>query len=164
MVDDDLHRRIMKRFSDELELWQMDELGHLIVIATFSVGRGGLARVHELSVAMTDEHWLPYESLVDKLLLDTAIEQRRRFTKSLRYNLATDEPMASLVFTDTTTPTAAFLIRADDAREGIHQLGADTGTATWAWVVGEDMPPLPPAHNDSTHWAAAPRTMTAANR
>ena len=37
---------------------------------------------------MTDRHWLPYESLADKLLLDTALEARRRFTKSLRYNTA----------------------------------------------------------------------------
>lgn len=143
MLDDDLHRRMLKRFADELELWRADERGHLMVIATFSVGRTGLASAQQLSLAMTDEHWLPYESAADKLLLDTAIGEHRRFAKSLRYNLAATQPMASLVFTDTEVPTAAYLLDAADAREDIDDLQAATGTDTWVWVAGEAMPPLP---------------------
>jgi hypothetical protein len=150
MLDDDLHRRMLRRFADELELWQADEHGHLMVIATFSVGRTGLASVQELSVAMTDEHWLPYESADDKQLLDTAIAGHRRFTKSLRYNLAATQPMASLVLTDTETPTAAYLLDSADAREDIDALQADTGTGTWTWVVGDPMPPLPPTRRAAT--------------
>ena len=93
---------------------------------------------------MTDRNWLPYESLADKLLLDTALDAHRRFTKSLRYNLAPDKPMASLVFTDTETPTAAFLLHSDEERDTAAQIASDTGTAVWTWVLGEDMPPLPP--------------------
>lgn len=145
LLDDDLHRRMLKRFADELELWQADEQGHLMVIATFTVGRTGLAIVQELSMAMTDEHWLPYESEADKLLLDTAIRAHRRFTKSLRYNLAVSQRMASLVLTDTETPTAAYLIEDVEDREAIDALQADTGTDTWTWVVGDPMPLLPPA-------------------
>ncbi|MEP9385570.1 DUF1173 domain-containing protein [Nocardioides sp. KR10-350] len=145
MVDDTLLKRLHKRFGDELELWQGDDEGHLMVIATFSVGRAGLATAEEISLVMTDRNWLPYESLADKLLLDTALEARRRFTKSLRYNLAPDKPMASLVFTDTETPTAAFLLHSDEDRETVTQIAADTGTGVWAWVIGEDMPELPPA-------------------
>lgn len=144
MLDDELHRRFLKRFADELEMWQADEQGHLIVIATFSVGRAGLASVQELSVAMTDEHWLPYESEADKLLLDSAISARRRFTKSLRYNLGADRPMASLVFTDTEIPAAAYLLASEDSRDVIEDLRASTGTDMWAWVVGNEMPPFPP--------------------
>ena len=144
MVDDTLLKRLYKRFGDELELWQSDDEGHLMVIATFSVGRAGLATAEEISLVMTDRNWLPYESLADKLLLDTALEARRRFTKSLRYNLAPDKPMASLVFTDTETPTAAFLLSSDEDRETAAQIAADTGTEVWTWVVGEDMPALPP--------------------
>jgi len=144
MVDDTLLARLNKRFGDELELWQNNDDGHLMVIATFSVGRAGLATAEEISLVMTDRNWLPYESLLDKLLLDTALDARRRFTKSLRYNLAPDKPMASLVFTDTETPTAAFLLTSDEDREVAAQIAADTGTEVWAWVVTEDMPPLPP--------------------
>ncbi|GAW52551.1 uncharacterized protein PD653B2_4909 [Nocardioides sp. PD653-B2] len=145
MVDDVLLKRLNKRFGDELELWQSDDEGHLMVIATFSVGRAGLATAEEISLVMTDRNWLPYESLADKLLLDTALDAHRRFTKSLRYNLAPDKPMASLVFTDTETPTAAFLLGSDEDRETAAQIAADTGTEVWTWVIGEDMPALPPA-------------------
>jgi len=144
MVDDTLLKRLNKRFGDELELWQSDDEGHLMVIATFSVGRAGLATAEEISLVMTDRNWLPYESLADKLLLDTALDAHRRFTKSLRYNLAPDKPMASLVFTDTETPTAAFLLSSAEDRETAAQIAADTGTAVWTWVIGEDMPALPP--------------------
>jgi hypothetical protein len=143
ILHDDLHRRFLKRFTDEIEMWQADEQGHLIVIATFSVGRAGLASVQELSVAMTDEHWLPYESEADKLLLDSAISARRRFTKSLRYNLGADRPMPSLVFTDTEVPTAAYLLASNDAREVIEESQASRGADTWVWVVGEKMPQFP---------------------
>ena len=144
MVDDTLLNRLNKRFGDELGLWQSDDDGHLMVIATFSIGRAGLATAEEISLVMTDRNWLPYESLADKLLLDTALDAHRRFTKSLRYNLPPDKPMASLVFTDTETPTAAFLLHSDEDRDTAAQIASDTGTAVWTWVLGEDMPPLPP--------------------
>ncbi|MEV5003926.1 DUF1173 domain-containing protein [Nocardioides sp. LML1-1-1.1] len=147
MVDDKLHDRLHKRFGDELELVRANEAGHLMVIATFSVGRAGLATAEEISLVMTDERWLPYESLRDKLLLDAALNARRRFTKSLRYNLAPDKPMASLVFTDTETPTAAFVLTSDEDRDTAAQIANDTGTAVWTWVVTQDMPPLPPVAN-----------------
>ena len=98
---------------------------------------------HLVSLVMTDRNWLPYESLADKLLLDTALDARRRFTKSLRYNLAPDKPMASLVFTDTETPTAAFLLHIDEDRDAAAQIATDTGTNVWTWVLGDDMPALP---------------------
>ena len=82
-----------------------------------------------------------------------AIHARRRFTKSLRYNLAASQHMAALVFTDTERPTAAYLIEDAEDREAIDALRADTGTDTWAWVIGDPMPPLPPARH-----TPAPRT------
>lgn len=151
MVDDTLLKRLNKRFGDELELWQNDEEGHLMVIATVSIGRTGLATAEELSLVMTDHNWLPYESLADKLLLDTALAARRRFTKSLRYNLAPDKPMASLVFTDTATPTAAFLLASEEDRDVVDELAAQTGTDAWAWVLGDDLPPLPTPENHRAH-------------
>lgn len=151
MVDDALLSRLDKRFGDELELWQADEEGHLVVIATFSVGRAGLATAEEISLVMTDRNWLPYESLADKLLLDTALENRRRFSKSLRYNLAPDKPMAALVFTDTETPTAAFLLSSEEDREAVAEIATQTGTEVWTWVIGEDMPTLPPCADTPRH-------------
>lgn len=149
MVDNALLTRLNRRFRDELELWQSDDDGHLMVVATFSVGRAGLATAEEISLVMTDRNWLPYESLADKLLLDTALEDRRRFTKSLRYNLAPDKPMAALVFTDTETPTAAFLVSSDADREAVAEIATQTETEVWTWVIGDDMPTLPPRADTS---------------
>jgi hypothetical protein len=154
MLDDALLARLTNRFRDELEFWQLDEDGHLMGIATFAVGRGGLATAEEISVVMTDRNWLPYESQADKLLLDVALDQHRCFTKSLRYNLGPDKPMASLVFTDTENPTAAFLLGSDEEREAVDELAAAAGTNLWTWVIGEDMPPLPP--RVATRQRAAP--------
>lgn len=144
MVDETLLTRLNRRFADELELWQSDEEGHLMVIATFSVGRTGVASAEEVSLVMTDRNWLPYESLAEKLLLDTALTGWRRFTKSLRYNLPPDKPMASLVFTDTDTPTAAFLRNGDDDRAVVTEIATQTGTRVWTWVVDQQLPAFPP--------------------
>jgi hypothetical protein len=144
MLDDALLAGLNKLFRAELELWQIDEDGHLMVIASFSVGRGGLTTAEEVSVVMVDRNWLPYESLADKLLLDVALDQHRRFTKSLRYNLAPDKPMASLVFTDTETPIAAFLLANAAERDAVDEIATAAGTDIWTWVIGENMPPLPP--------------------
>lgn len=144
MVDDTLLARLKRRFGDELELWQRDETGHLMAIATFSMSRMGVAAAEEMSLMMTDSNWLPYESPADKLLLDTALDARRRFTKSLRYNLDPDKPVASLVFTDTDTPTAAFIVSADDDRDTLAEIDSRACTAVWSWALGEDLPALPP--------------------
>ena len=144
MLGTDLRWRMLRRFGTELDLWQMDEQGHLIVIATFSVGPAGLPTVEELSLTMTDEHWLPYESLAEKLLLDAATEQQRRFTMSLRYNLDETAPMASFVFTDTEVPTAAYVLQDQDELGDVTALQDDTGTRVWTWRVGSDRQ-LPPA-------------------
>lgn len=143
MLEDNLHRRLQRRFANELELWQVDEHGHLMAIATFSVGRGGLATVQELSLMMTDQHWLPYDSPGEKILLDTATEQRRRFVVSLRYNLEPAKTMASLVFTDTDRPTAAYLAADEEQAAQLAETEAESGITAWAWVVEEHAPRLP---------------------
>ncbi len=38
MVNDDLHKRMAKRFADELELWNSIESAHLVMIGTFGLG------------------------------------------------------------------------------------------------------------------------------
>ena len=110
MLDDRLHVRLTRRFAAELDLWQSDPDGHLMAISTFAVGRGGLATVEEISLVMADRHWLPYETEADRMLVELAVEQRRRFTKSLRYNLTDSLPIASSTLTDTTVATAAFVL------------------------------------------------------
>ena len=147
MVADDLLNKINRRFALELETWQGNEDVHLMLIGTFSVGRTGLASLVEVSLSVVDGHWLPFESEVDRLLVDTVVEQGRRFVKSLRYNLPESVPMASLVLTDTETPTAAYVFESEDdaaVLAVLADLAEHDGTDTWAWTTTEDMPALPP--------------------
>ena len=146
-IEDELLGKFTKRFETELEMWQEDSAGHLMVICTCSVGRGGSAKVEELSVMMTDEHWLPYDGAVGRLLIDTLIEQQRRFTVQLRYNLAAQVPIATVVLTDTEPATAMFVVTDtdDDITHTLQELTDDTGTTTWVWKVTEAMPDIPPA-------------------
>ncbi|MFJ2758807.1 DUF1173 domain-containing protein [Nocardioides sp. NPDC087217] len=143
MLDDRLHVRLTWRFAAELDLWQSDPDGHLIAISTFAVGRGGLATVEEISLVTVDRHWLPYETEADRMLVELAVEQRRRFTKSLRCNLTDGLPIASLTLTDTTVATAAFVLAEATQVPEAEDAAAAAGLDAWIWALGSPIPRLP---------------------
>ena len=65
--------------------------------------------------------------------------------------------MASLVFTDTDVPTAAYLLDDPDERDEIDALQTSSGTDTWTWVGGETMAALPaPRHTTPAPQGARP--------
>lgn len=141
-LDQDLHRRLTKRFATELELWQMAAAGdvRLVAICTFSVSAAGYANVEQLSLMTTDRNWLPFSGDADRTLLMTAIDEERSFRKVLSYN-GSATALASLVFTDTTPAIAAFI----DRPAGCESDGAASlaGLPVWNWRTDEDMPDLP---------------------
>lgn len=141
-LDEDLHRKLTKRFDTELEHWQMTEAGEvrLLAICTFSVSRAGYANVEQLSLITTDNNWIPFTGDAERTLLNTAIGQERSFRKVLSYN-GSATAMASLIFTDTSPAVAAFIDRpaAADA-EGDDSIA---GLPVWNWRTDEDMPVLP---------------------
>lgn len=141
-LDEDLYRRLTKRFATELELWQMAEAGdvRLIAICTFSVSAAGYANVEQLSLMTTDRNWVPFSGDADRTLLMTAIEAQRSFRKVLSYN-GSATALASLVFIDTTPAIAAFVDRpAGCESDGDASLA---GLPVWNWRTDEDMPDLP---------------------
>ncbi|MGY1994503.1 DUF1173 family protein [Mycolicibacterium fortuitum] len=140
-LDEDLHRKLTKRFTTELEHWQMAETGEvrLLAICTFSVSRAGYANVEQLSLMTTDHNWIPFTGDADRTLLDTAIEQERSFRKVLSYN-GSATTMASLIFTDTTPAVAAFIDRPTGETDGDDSIA---GLPVWNWHTDEDMPDLP---------------------
>lgn len=141
-LDEDLYRRLTKRFSSELEVWQMADAGEvrLVAICTFSVSRAGYANVEQLSLMTTDRSWLPFTGDADRTLLRTAIDEQRAFRKVLAYN-GSATAMASLIFTDTTPAIAAFIDR--PAGESDHGETSIAGLPVWNWRTDEDMPDLP---------------------
>lgn len=93
---------------------------------------------------LTDGHWLPITDEYEHLLIETAVEARRRFRIGLRYNLDAAAPMAALVFTDTTPATAAYLTAdTPPGPDPIAAVAADNDLACWHWDTTTDMPDLP---------------------
>ncbi|QIV79917.1 DUF1173 family protein [Mycolicibacterium frederiksbergense] len=140
-LDEDLYRKLAKRFAIELELWQMAEAGdvRLVAISTFSVSRAGYANVEQISLMTTDRNWLPFTGDADRALLDTVIAEERPFRKVLSYN-GSNTALASLIFTDTTPAIAAFIDRPTGEADGDISIA---GLPVWNWRTDEDMPDLP---------------------
>lgn len=143
----DLQRRISRRFSSELSLWDSVDDAHLIAIATFSVNQADVANIDEIALMATTDAWLPFESLHEKLVIDRLVQYERRFFKGLRYNLHDDRPLATAVLVDTNPPTTMYLRDASDnpqQQELFDSLIADSKFPAWIWSPHhEDMPALP---------------------
>jgi len=140
-LDQDLYRKLTKRFAAELEIWQMAEAGEvrLLAICTFSVSRAGYANVEQLSLMTTDRNWLPFTGDADRTVLSTAIAEERSFRKVLSYN-GSATAVASLIFTDTTPAIAAFIDRPAGEADGDTSIA---GLPVWNWRTDQDMPDLP---------------------
>lgn len=138
-LDEDLHRKFVRRFAQELDLWAADEGGHLMAIATFVTGRGGSANAEEVALMPTTSQWLPYDDPYGKVLLESLVDQHRRFRTLPRFTLpaSTSHPVA--VLTDCVEPQALHL-RLEDPDE----IGpAPNGPLGWTWDISGPIPPLP---------------------
>lgn len=142
----DFLKQFDKVFEDSLVMADMMEGGHAMVIATFKVEKAGYPVLHELGMMVTDRNWLPVEHLREVDLVNQAVVQNRRFTKSLRFNLSRKVPIASLVLTDTARPTALFVANTAkdaDAIDAFADDADDTPYDSWIWAGDAEMPELP---------------------
>jgi Protein of unknown function (DUF1173) len=144
-IDQQLYRRLGRRFEPELALWGASDDIHMVMIATFGVSSAGVPAIHELCLMPVTRQWLPVEDGFEKQLLDRLVGENRCFVKGLHYNLGRGEPIASAVLTDCEgSAPMLFLLPAsvDEAAPG-HETG-DPGAPVWTWRrSGEPMPPLP---------------------
>lgn len=147
MLNDDIHKRLLKRFENELALWEaLEGSCHLMAIGTFSVGKTGVASAEEVALMVVTENWIPFENLIEKSLLDKLTADGRRFVKGLRYNLADNRPLASVVLSDTPEPVALYVIppaAGDDYMQALNELTEGSKLGSWQWNAEEDMPPIP---------------------
>jgi len=148
MIDEELYKKLDKRFGDELALWNGVEGAHLVFIGTFWLTRAGYATLETLSLMVTTANWLPIEHGFDVMLLDTLAAHKRKYRKCLRYNLARNKPLASVLLTDTTPPTALYLDLPVDSDEDpvaqtIQHVIDASELPSWIWSVMDAMPPLP---------------------
>lgn len=94
--------------------------------------------------------WIPFESQFELMLLGTLAEQKRRYVKGLRYNLASASPLASVVLQDTQPqPTALYIVPVGSNDSFVQELATlieNSKLASWRWEPGAaEMPALPPS-------------------
>lgn len=145
-IDEQLYRRLGRRFEPELALWGASDDIHMVMIATFGVGRAGVPAIQELCLMPVTRQWLPVADGFEKQLLDRLVGENRSFVKGLHYNLRRGDRIASAVLTDCEGSAPMLFIVPADADE--FSLGPETGAAgdarIWTWRgSGEPMPPLP---------------------
>lgn len=145
---EDIAAQVSKRFAAMMGMWNTMEDLHLMVFGTCSVNGVGVPSMEAMTLTLVNEQWLPVETPYDKTLVDTLVRARRRFDKGLRYQLASDVPVAAAVLTDCPDPVAMYVVtpQADEAyRSAISTLGRDSDFARWIWsCLDGEMPPLPP--------------------
>lgn len=76
----DLYRSVCDRFTPQIDGLSAGGSGHLVVAATFTVGRGGSATAHELALMSTTAQWLPYQDTSSRRLIDHLVDQHHRFS------------------------------------------------------------------------------------
>ena len=148
MLNEDVHRRMVAKFANELSLWGAMPETNLIAIATFGLGPTGVASIEAIALMIVTENWIPFESSDEAALLDALTRARASYLKGLRYNLPTDRPLASVVLReDGFAPVAMYVVpvAADGAyRAALEELTGASEMTAWVWNAGAaEMPPLP---------------------
>lgn len=148
MLNEDMHRRLQKRFEIELGLWDAIDDAHLIAIGTFGIGATGIASLEEVALMCVTANWIPFETNYDKMLIDAMSNGGRRFSKGLRYNLSSKHPLACVVASDTVPSPTAMYIAAPTASEeqgkALDALIRESDLPHWLWKVSDgQMPALP---------------------
>jgi Protein of unknown function (DUF1173) len=145
-LDEQLYRRLGRRFESALALWGAAEDIHMVMIATFSVAAAGIPTIVELSLMPATRHWLPVEDGFEKQLIERLVADGRSFVKGLRYNLGTGSALASATLTDCEGSAPLLFV----AHAGIEDFGrylhvCAPSVPAWLWhPSSEAMPSLPP--------------------
>lgn len=141
MMNPDMYERILKRFHHELELQTIDN-SMLLAIGTFSVSSAGIPTLEEAALINVNENWIPFENKLEYDLLQELVKKKRRFVKSLRYNMSQDKPLAAAVLTDRPEGIEAIYIEPANPTEGyskaLQDLIAESDVPAIVWHAGEE--------------------------
>ena len=145
-LDEQLYRRLGRRFESELALWGAAEDLHMVIVATFSVAAAGIPTIVELSLMPVTQQWLPVEDAFEKQLIERLVADGRSFVKGLRYNLGAASALASATLTDCAgSVPLLFVVDAGIEDSGRHLQVCDPSVQVWLWnPSSEAMPSLPP--------------------
>lgn len=148
-LDEQLYRRLGRRFDAELALWGAADDVHMVMIATFGVSEAGIPTIMEMSLMPVTPQWLPVEDGFERQLVERLVTEGRAFIKGLRYNLRRGGCLASATLTDVGAVLPLLLVvRTGQASAGMPCTGCDLthleGVSSWVWEPAiEAMPALP---------------------
>ncbi len=151
-LDEQLYRRLGRRFESELALWGAAGDIHMVMIATFNVSAAGIPTIMELSLMPVTRQWLPVEGGFEKQLVERLVIEGRSFVKGLRYNLGAGSALASATLTDCEGSAPLLFVVPPGVENGTrHVQLCDPSTPAWLWHPStEAMPPLPPRQQHPT--------------
>ena len=151
-LDEQLYRRLGRRFESALALWGAADDIHMVMIATFSVAAAGIPTIVELSLMPVTRHWLPVEDGFEKQLIERLVADGRSFVKGLRYNLGAEGALASATLTDCEgSAPLLFVVHAGIEDSGRYLQLCDPSVPVWQWSPSrEAMPALPPRQHHPT--------------
>ena len=143
-MDDQLAKRLHKNFEREIEFARGNDKDHLIICATFEIGKSDFAHVRELTLMAVNESWLPYESTTDRALVEQCVAQKRHFIKGMRMNLDASSPIAALILTDTKPRATALYLRqvvlSRDNQAVLDERMSYTGVVHHILMPGDKLP------------------------
>ena len=149
-LDEQLYRRLGRRFDSELALWASADTVHMVVIATFGVTEAGIPTIGEMSLMPVTPQWLPIEDSFERQLVERLVADGRAFIKGLRYNLHRGQCLATATLTDAGEAGSVMFVvppglegtAVADGITGVNPLGDGP---VWVWQpTTEAMPRLPP--------------------
>jgi Protein of unknown function (DUF1173) len=141
-VDEQLYRRLGRRFEQELALWGAADDLHLLMIATFTFGAAGVPVLYDLSLMPANKLWIPVEDQYSKQLIDELVADGRSFVKGLRYNLGQDQQAACALLLDCEGSPMTLSIRSGTSvEEALSVDPARPDAPRWEWRIR--MGPIP---------------------
>ena len=153
-LDEQLYRRMGRRFERELSLWGASDAVHMMLIATFGLNDAGVPTIEELSLMPVTGQWLPIEDSFEQQLVERLVRDGRAFVKGLRYNLPVGQMLASVILTDAGESPVALCIapRGGDDEQitaAINGFGPVNAVPAWVWRIDQGAMPPPPRQSRS---------------
>ena len=145
-ADADLTKRFDRVFEEKLILAQMTQGAAPIAIATFTMTKAGYPALQSIGLMLVTREFLPFEHLKEASLLEALVAQKRHFIKQQRFNLSTNETIASVLLNDTEAPIAMFVTppgSTPDATRVVRDAIEEVDYPHWIWTDEADMPDIP---------------------
>lgn len=148
-IDEQLYRRIGRRFEAELSLWGANDRVRMVAVATFGVSEAGVPAIVEVSLMPVTPQWLPVESSFELDLVEKLVGEQRSFVKGLRYNLGADVLLANATLTDmgvSAVPLFIVPMRSEEIsiESMLDDVSQGAAAPAWSWDPRvEALPALP---------------------